>query len=163
LVGINTPQTLKIQGYIKKKKITVLINYDSTHNFTNYKLAKSLNCFLFPAPKFQIMITNGGTINCYRKFHNIKLNTGEYFLDSPMIAIQMGGVDVVLRLQWLQSSRMMALNFQDIFMIFSSKGNEIEFRGIQGKLSKVIISNSMTKVLKKGHHGVIVLLGYLDT
>jgi hypothetical protein len=43
LAGINTPQTLKIQGYIKKKKVTMLIDSGSTHNFINYKLEKDLN------------------------------------------------------------------------------------------------------------------------
>jgi hypothetical protein len=52
----------------------------------------------------------------------------------------------------------MALNFQDLFMNFSSDGKEIELRGIQGKPSKVISSNSMEKLLKKGHQGVIAQL-----
>jgi hypothetical protein len=68
-----------------------------------------------------------------------------------MIVIQMGGVDVLLGVQWLQSLGTMALNFQDIFMIFSSYEKEIELRGIQGKPYKVISSNNMTKLLKKGH------------
>jgi hypothetical protein len=95
------------------------------------------------------MIADGGTINCSRKCHSIKLTMGEYLLDSPMIAIQMGGVDVVLGVQWLQSLGTMALNFQELFMRFSSEGKEIELRGIQGKPSKVISSNNMTKLLKK--------------
>jgi hypothetical protein len=37
LAGIITPQTLKIKGYIKKKKAIVLIDYSSTHNFIHYK------------------------------------------------------------------------------------------------------------------------------
>jgi hypothetical protein len=69
--------------------------------------------------------------------------------------IAMGGVDVVLGVQWLQSLGTMALNFQELFMGFSSEGKEIELRGIKGKLDKVIISNSMKKLLKKGHHGVL--------
>jgi hypothetical protein len=40
-------------------------------------------------------------------------------------------------------------------MRFSLEGKEIELKGIQGKTSKVIISNNMAKLLKKGHHGVI--------
>jgi hypothetical protein len=79
-----------------------LIDSGSTHNFINYKLAKDLNCFVYPTPEFQVMIADGGTINCLGKFHSIKLNMGEYFLDSSMISIQMGGVDVVLGFQWLQ-------------------------------------------------------------
>jgi hypothetical protein len=47
-------------------------------------------------------------------------------------------------------------------MKFSSNGKEIELRGIQGKPSKVIISNSMGQLIKKGHHGVIPQLCSLD-
>ena len=32
---ISTPQTLKIQGYRKNNKVTVLIDSGSTHNFIN--------------------------------------------------------------------------------------------------------------------------------
>ena len=43
LVGICTPQTLKIEGYIKKRKVTVLIDYGSTHNLIPCKLSKAIN------------------------------------------------------------------------------------------------------------------------
>jgi hypothetical protein len=74
----------------------MLIDYGSNRNFINYKLEKLLNCFVFLAPKFQVMIEDGATINYSGKFHSIKFNMGEYLLDSPMISIQMGGSDVVL-------------------------------------------------------------------
>jgi hypothetical protein len=63
LARISTPQTLKIEGYIKKKKVIVLIDSGSTHNFIHYKLAKDLNFFVYPAPEFQVMIADGRTIN----------------------------------------------------------------------------------------------------
>jgi hypothetical protein len=97
-----------------------------------------------------------------RKFHKINLTMGEYVMNSPMIYIPMGGVDVVLGVQWLQSLGTMDFNFQEIFMKFSLEGKEIELRGIKRKPSKVISSNGMTKLLKKGHHGVIVQLCSLD-
>ena len=100
--GISTPQTLKIEGYIKKK-VTMLIDFDSTQNFIHCKLAKALNCYVYPTPEFQVMIADGGTINCSGKWHNINLAMDEYVLNSPMIVIPMGGVDVVLGVQCLQS------------------------------------------------------------
>jgi hypothetical protein len=63
LDGINAQQILEIEGYIKKKKVTLLIDFGRTHNFINCKFAKLLNCFVFPAPEFQVMIADGGTIN----------------------------------------------------------------------------------------------------
>jgi hypothetical protein len=48
------------------------------------------------------MIENGRNINCLGKFHKININMGEYAMNIPMISIPMGGVDVVLGVQWLQ-------------------------------------------------------------
>jgi hypothetical protein len=45
------------------------------------------------------MIANGGSINCLGKWHGIKLTIGDYFLDSSMIEIQIGGANVVLDVQ----------------------------------------------------------------
>jgi hypothetical protein len=100
LASINT-QTLNIEGYLKKKKVTILFDSSSNHYLINYKLVKLLNCFIYPTPKFQVMITDAGTINCLGKCHSIKVTMGEYSLDNTMIAIEMDGVDVVLWVQWL--------------------------------------------------------------
>ena len=100
LVGIST-RTLNIKGYIKKEKVIVLIDYGNTHNFIHYKLAKSLYRFIYPA---------------------IYITMGEYVMNNPMISIPMGGVDVVLGVQLLQSLETMAFNFQELFMKFSLEG-----------------------------------------
>jgi hypothetical protein len=61
------------------------------------------------------MISNGGTINCSRKFHKINITMGEYVMNSPIIDIPMGGADVVLGVPSLQSLGTMDFNFQEIF------------------------------------------------
>ena len=108
------------------------------------------------------MIAYGGTINFSGKCNKIKLIMGEYVMNSPMIAIPMGGADVVLGIQSLQSLRIVAFNFQERFMKFSLEGKEIELRGITQKPSKVISSNGMKKLLKEGNQGVIVKLCSID-
>ena len=50
LDGISTPETLKVDGYIKKNKVIVLIDSDINHNFIHCKLAKDLNFFVYPTP-----------------------------------------------------------------------------------------------------------------
>jgi hypothetical protein len=108
------------------------------------------------------MIADGGTINCSGKCNKINLTMGGYVMNSPMIAIPMGGADVVLGIQWLQSLGTMDFNFQELFIKFSLEGKEIELRGIIGKPTKVISSNDMKKLLKKEHKGVIAQLCSLD-
>jgi len=45
----------------------------------------------------------------------------EYLLDSPMISIQMSGVDVLLGIQWLKSLGTMDINFSRTFHEFFLK------------------------------------------
>ena len=52
----------------------------------------------------------------------------------------------------------MAFNFQKN----SWEGKEYELNGITGKPSKVISSNGMTNLLKKGHQGIVAQLCSLD-
>jgi hypothetical protein len=73
-------------------------------------------------PEFQVMIAKGGIINCSGKCNKINLTMGEYVMNSPMISIPMGGVDVVLGIQWLKSLGTVAFNFQELFMKFSLEG-----------------------------------------
>ena len=87
---------------------------------------------------------------------------GGYVLNIPMIAIPMGGSNVVLGFQWLQSLGTVTFNFQKLFMKFSWTGKEYELNSITGKLSNVIRSNGMTKLLKKGHKCVVAQLCSLD-
>ena len=68
------------------------------------------------------MIADGGTINCVGKCYNINITMGEYVLNSLIIAIPMGGVDVVLWVQWLRSLGTTTFNFQDLFMKFCLEG-----------------------------------------
>ena len=74
LARITTSQTIKIEGHIKKKKVIVLIDSRSTHNFIHCKITKELNYFLYLALEHQVMIVSGGTIDFSGKFHNIKLS-----------------------------------------------------------------------------------------
>ena len=127
----------------------MLIDSGSTHNFIHCKVAKELNCFLYPATECQVMVANGGTINFSRKCHNIKLTMVEYVLTSPMLSIHMGGVDVVLGVQQLQYLGTGAFNFQELFLKFFSEGKEVKLRGIAGKMGKIISSNVMKKLQNK--------------
>ena len=77
LAGITTPNTIKIDGHIKNKKVIMLTDSSSNHNFIHCKITKELNLFLYPTPECQVMIANGGIINCSGKCHNINLTMGE--------------------------------------------------------------------------------------
>lgn len=71
LLGISSPQTLKLQGYIKHRKVVVLVDSGSTHNFIDNKAAKEIHCYVHPMANFQIMIANGGLMKCGGYYENV--------------------------------------------------------------------------------------------
>ena len=97
----------------------MLIDMGGTHNFIHGKVGKELNCFLYPTPRCQVMVANGGAINFSGKCHNIKLTMGEQVLNSPMLSIPMGGVDVVVGVQWLQYLGTIAFIFKKFSLVYA--------------------------------------------
>lgn len=96
LVGMKSPQTLKIKGYIKHQPVVILTDSGSTHNFIHWRIADKVNCFIRPVSNFQILIANGGRMACGGRCENVKLEMADYHLKTHMFAIDMGGCDIIL-------------------------------------------------------------------
>jgi hypothetical protein len=59
ITGIMEPRTLKLKGRIKNKKITILVDSRSTHNFMDINLVKHLNLFVYLVMDLIIIIIDG--------------------------------------------------------------------------------------------------------
>nr|POE82991.1 hypothetical protein CFP56_14267 [Quercus suber] len=58
LSGVSTPQTMPVIGLIRGRRLYILIDNGSTHNFVSLKFAKQMGCSTTPAPAFQVMVAN---------------------------------------------------------------------------------------------------------
>ena len=63
LLGISSPHSLKIKGYIKHHLLIVLIDSGNTHNFINRSKAMVVHYFVHQNNNFQIIISNVGLMN----------------------------------------------------------------------------------------------------
>jgi hypothetical protein len=59
LTGFSAPQTLKLIGYIKHKKVIILVDSGSTHNFIHRRISRETNFYIHAVNSFQTMISNG--------------------------------------------------------------------------------------------------------
>jgi hypothetical protein len=46
LTGFSSPQTLKLIGYIKHRKVIILVDSGSTHNFIHRRISQETNCYI---------------------------------------------------------------------------------------------------------------------
>jgi hypothetical protein len=74
LTDFSSPQTLKLIGYIKHRKVIILVNSGSDHNFIHRCIAQETNCYICVVNNFQIIIANGGSMKCGGRCKNVSLN-----------------------------------------------------------------------------------------
>ncbi|KAL4199246.1 hypothetical protein AMTRI_Chr03g143980 [Amborella trichopoda] len=63
LARINLPQTMRVQGYIKKY----------THNFIDPNITKQVELYIYPCENLKVMIANGGKLAYKGKTRNVLL------------------------------------------------------------------------------------------
>jgi hypothetical protein len=130
LTGFSAPQTLKLIGYIKHRKVIILVDSGSTHNFIHRRIAQETHCYIHVINNFQIMIANGGSMKCGGCCENVCLQIGDYHLKSHMFSIDMGGCDIVLGADWLRTLGPILMDFKELTMQFDQEGHQYKFQGI---------------------------------
>jgi hypothetical protein len=158
LTGFSAPQTLKLIGYLKHRKVIILVDSGNTHNFIHRRIAQETHCYIHAVNNFQIMIANGGSMKCGGRCENVRLQIGDYNLKSHMFAINMGGYDIVLGAEWLRTLGPILMDFQNLTMQFDQGGHKHKFQGLTAGSPEIISSHRMEKLLKKGRSGVIAQL-----
>jgi hypothetical protein len=96
LTGFFAPQTLKMIGYIKHRKIIIIFDSGRIDNFIHRRIAQETHCYIHVVNNFQIMIANGGSMKCGGRCENVCLQIGDYHLKYHMFSINMGSCDIVL-------------------------------------------------------------------
>jgi hypothetical protein len=150
MMGTTQPQTVKVFGYIKKTKIIVLIASGNSHNFIDTTFAKQLNMFFYPTSDIQIVISRDRTTSCDGKCNKVELTIDNHKLISPMYAMVIGGVDIILGAQWLASIGTVRLNLQKQFLSFYESKKKYKFHGINNLPTQLFSSNKMKKMIWKG-------------
>jgi hypothetical protein len=64
-------RTLKLKGTIKKKNVSILIDYGSTHNFVDIDIANKLNPFVYPTKDLTITIAYGQQVKSVGRCHKV--------------------------------------------------------------------------------------------
>jgi hypothetical protein len=141
LSNISSLQTLKIQGYIKYHKVVVLSDSGSTHNLINQNKSQEIHYFVHTINNFQVLISNGGLMQCVGHYENVKLKSGYYHLKTHMFPDDIGGCDIVLGVEWLRTLGPITMEFKELYMRFVKDSCTHTLKGVQEGRLEVINSH----------------------
>jgi hypothetical protein len=153
LTGFSPPQTLKLIGYIKNRKVIILVDNGSSHIFIHRRITQETNFYIRVVNNFQIMIANA--MKCGGRCENVCLQIGHYQLKYHMFSIDMGGCDIVLGVEWLRTLGPIIMDFKELTMQFKQEGKNYQFQGLTIGSPEIISSHRMENILNKGHSGII--------
>jgi hypothetical protein len=131
LTGIAQQQTLKLRGHVKKDNVTILLDPWSTHNSIDITIAKRLNLFVYPVADIRVKVADGKGMDGVEKCHKVKLQIEVYELEFGFYTVPLEGVDIVLRVQWLQTLGTYLANHQKQFIKFKWGGRKYKLYGFQ--------------------------------
>jgi hypothetical protein len=155
LNGFYAPQTLNLIGYINNRKVIILVDSGSTHNFIHRRISQETNFYICVVNNFQIMIVDGGSMKCGGHCENVRLRIGNYHLKYHMFSIEMGGCDIVLGVEWLHTLGLILMDFKELTMQFQHEGQRYHFQCLIVYYPEIINSHRMENFLHKGHSGII--------
>ena len=96
------------------------------------------------------MVEDGKNIENVGKCHKVKLQMQEYNLESDFFVVPLGGVDVLLEIQWFQTLGTYSANHQEHLIQFNWLEKEYKLYGFQTPQTQLVTSHQMERLIQKG-------------
>ncbi|CAA0840132.1 cysteine-rich RLK (RECEPTOR-like protein kinase) 8, partial [Striga hermonthica] len=102
MAGIRGPRTMRLSARVKDRRVMVLVDNGSSHNFINADLSQKLNLPTTKIETFEVRVANGERLQCTESFRKVPIKFQGVTIKADLYALPLIGPDVVLGVQWLE-------------------------------------------------------------
>ncbi|XP_056850923.1 uncharacterized protein LOC108825184 [Raphanus sativus] len=161
LNGAPTFNCMRLVRKYEKRKLHILIDPGSTHNFLDIQMAKGLGCSLTPIKPMSVVAASGDLVTKY-KCSSFAWKMQGYGFTAEIRTLPLGCSDLVLGVQWLSTLGPILWDFLNLRMEF--KFNELKhvLRGISPNSSKLISGSSFNKLMLQDPQLALLHLREID-
>lgn len=96
LAGINTYQTMRLLGRVRKHTLQILVDSGSTHNFLDLTTARRLKCDLKKIPQMQVVVADGSKLTFNAMCKGFVWNLHGEVYKAGMIVVPLGSCEMIL-------------------------------------------------------------------
>lgn len=118
IVGISTPGTIKVKGSILGRAVVVLIDCGATHNFISLTLADELQLPKTETISYGVIMGSGIAVKGNGICRGVVLSLPELSVKEDFLLLDLGTLDVVLGMQWLQTMGKMETDWPALSLKF---------------------------------------------
>lgn len=113
LMGSKSTKSLKIQGKLQGRDLSILFDSGSTHNFLSLGLAKKLQLRLKPCSLIQVTVANGENLLCSSLVENLEWSMAGECFETDVHVLPLGGYDLILGVEWMTSVSPVTFDFEE--------------------------------------------------
>ncbi|PNX97560.1 retrotransposon-related protein, partial [Trifolium pratense] len=122
-------RTMKLEGGLKGANILVLIDSGATHNFISPKVVEALGLSLVPSNPLGVKLGDGHRVMTMGKCVGISVALGDMETTFDAYILEIGGVDLILGVVWLETLGKVTMDWKEMSMLFTYKGNLVKLVG----------------------------------
>ncbi|XP_073017749.1 uncharacterized protein [Primulina eburnea] len=127
--GINHPQTLKMRARLAGREVVAMVDTGSSHNFVSKKLIAELGLVCDESIIFGVCLGDGCRVSCQGVCRELEVDFGQCIIKIEGYLFELGGIDLILGVDWLRTLGDVLLNWDKMEMRFSWDNQTVEFCG----------------------------------
>lgn len=129
VVGLSNPRTMKLKGKVGNREVFILIDSGATNNFISNTTVERLELSVTEKGKFGVTLGNGGTIWGRGECKEVHLTLQGTQMVEDFLILELGNIDIILGLQWLEKLGEIVVNWKTQIMRFQWESKKVELKG----------------------------------
>ncbi|XP_073151826.1 uncharacterized protein [Henckelia pumila] len=163
ITGIDQPQTLKMRARILGHEVVAMVDSGASHNFVSRELIAELGLEVDMGVHFAVCLGDGGRITCQGVCKKLCVELDQCDVTIEGYLFDLGGIDLILGVDWLRTLGDIMLNWQKMQMQFSWEGRTVVLHGDPTLNRSVVSLKSIVKFVALEFCGAVVLKWQGDT
>lgn len=164
VIGISNPKTMKIKGQIDDQEVIVMVDPGAIHNFVSLNVVKKLAIPVDDSGEFWVSLGNGETIKGRGVCREINLRLDDKLMVcDDFLPLELGTVDVILGIQWLETLGPVTTNWKSQIMQFEVGNKMVRLVGDPSLIRSQISLKAMIRCLRKDGQGFWLECNQLGT
>ncbi|GAU35788.1 hypothetical protein TSUD_56650 [Trifolium subterraneum] len=131
-IAHETHHTMKFQGEIYGVEVLILVDSGATHNFISQKLVHQMDWSIETTPHMNVKLGNGFQVTTQGVCIGLEVCIGDFKINPTMHLFDLGGIDVVLGIEWLQTLGDTITNWRQQIMSFWCDKKWVTLKGQGG-------------------------------
>ena len=128
VVGLNDLGTMKVRGKLLGEDVSILIDCSATLNFVSEKLVKKLFLPIKETSHYGVILGSGAAVQGKGICEKLEVQLNNWKIIEDFLPLDLGGVDVILGMQWLYSLGVTTVDWKNLLLTFSVDGKLVNIK-----------------------------------